>query len=162
LAEADMSSVIRNYTTSDRDACMTIFKSNMPKFFAPVELVDFENWLNWYRKKEVSADTIDSYFVLEVDGQVIASGGFFLDLSSRQASMTWGMVANDQHGMGYGRQLLLYRIDQIRTIQLDAFIVLDTSQHAYRFFEKQGFIVQKITPNGYAEGLDRYDMITIQ
>jgi N-acetylglutamate synthase-like GNAT family acetyltransferase len=69
------------------------------------------------------------------------------------------MVANDQHGKGYGRQLLLYRIEQIRTIQPDAVIALDTSQYAFRFFEKMGFSVQKIMPNGYAEEMDRYDML---
>jgi N-acetylglutamate synthase-like GNAT family acetyltransferase len=154
-----MSLSIRNYTASDRDACRAIFISNIPKFFAPVELIDFDSWLDGYRKQDVSADTVNAYFVLEEDGQVLASGGFFLDLPSRQATMTWGMVANDQHGKEYGRQLLLYRIEQIRTIQPDAVIALDTSQYAFRFFEKMGFSVQKIMPNGYAEEMDRYDML---
>lgn len=157
-----MNPSIRNYTASDRDACRAIFVSNMPTFFAPEELVDFDDWLDGYRKKDVSDDTVDAYFVLENDGRLLACGGFFLELSSRLATMTWGMVANDQHGKGYGRQLLLYRIEQIRTILPDATIALDTSQHAYRFFGKLGFSVQKVTPNGYAKGLDRYDMITGQ
>jgi [ribosomal protein S18]-alanine N-acetyltransferase len=38
-------------------------------------------------------------------------------------------------------------------------IHLDTSQHTYRFFEKSGFSVKKISKNGYGEGLDKYDMI---
>ena len=38
-------------------------------------------------------------------------------------------------------------------------IYLDTSQKTYKFFEKFGFVVKKITTNGYGVGLDRYDMI---
>jgi hypothetical protein len=64
-----MSLFIRNYTESDRDACRSIFVSNIPKFFAPVELIDFDSWLAGYRKQDVSADTVDAYFVLEEDGR---------------------------------------------------------------------------------------------
>ena len=37
-------------------------------------------------------------------------------------------------------------------------IYLDTSQKTYKFFEKFGFVVEKISKNGYGVGLDRYDM----
>ena len=38
-------------------------------------------------------------------------------------------------------------------------IELNTTQKTFKFYEKFGFDVIKITPNYYAKGLDRYDML---
>jgi hypothetical protein len=37
-------------------------------------------------------------------------------------------------------------------------VQLGTSQHSKEFFARFGFQTTRVTPDGYAPGLDRYDM----
>jgi len=74
------------------------------------------------------------------------------------ATMAWGMVANAHHKQGIGEKLLKYRMQQIEAFYPGYEIILDTTQHTYGFFEKQGFVITAIKKNYYGEGLDRYDM----
>ncbi|RIH83073.1 Acetyltransferase (GNAT) domain protein [Calidithermus terrae] len=68
------------------------------------------------------------------------------------------MVHRRHHGGGLGKRLLLERLYRLAQYPEVAFIRLDTSQHTCGFFEKLGFATIKTEPNGYAPGLDRYDM----
>jgi L-amino acid N-acyltransferase YncA len=152
--------LIRPYTPADRQACIEIFKSNMPVFFAPHELGDFENWLTAKDHVEIAYKSNESeyYYVVEQDNLVVACGGFYIPQNCGEARMAWGMVENSLHKKGIGRQFLEFRINQIRLINPEIGIALDTTQHSYRFFEKLGFKVTKILKDAYAPGLDRYDM----
>jgi hypothetical protein len=38
-------------------------------------------------------------------------------------------------------------------------VALETSQHTFGFFEREGFVTEQITRDWYAPGLDRYEMI---
>ncbi len=44
--------MIRPYVAEDRSACIQIFKSNCPQYFANSELIDFEVWLNGQDQKK--------------------------------------------------------------------------------------------------------------
>jgi [ribosomal protein S18]-alanine N-acetyltransferase len=145
--------LIRPYTAADRQDCIAAFKSNMPKFFAPDELVDFENWL-----QHIIQAPNEQYYIAEREGKVIACGGFSIYPDKNLATMTWGLVHNSLHKKGIGKALLLHRIKVIRSTHPQCTIGLDTTQHAFPFFEKLGFITTKITKDSYGEGLDRYDM----
>ena len=50
----------------------------------------------------------------------------------------------------------------IRNKYEDTEVHLDTSQHAYRFFEKVRFFVSQISKNGYGKGLVKYDMVLMK
>lgn len=147
--------LIRAYTNTDREACLVVFKSNVPRFFAPRELKDFISWLHLLATEKTRESF---YYVVEKDTQCIACGGFHLDKISLKATMVWGMVHQSFHRQGIGQKLLNFRIHQIQKQEPKVRIVLDTTQHSYRFFQKLGFTVTKITHNYYAPGLDRYDM----
>src|SRR5260370_31745648 len=57
---------VRPYQSSDRDACLALFDSNVPRFFAALERGGFESFL----------DAPDcSYFVMEHEGAVLGCGG---------------------------------------------------------------------------------------
>jgi [ribosomal protein S18]-alanine N-acetyltransferase len=144
--------LIRPYTAADRQACIAAFKSNIPKFFMPDELNDFENWLG---KVET---TNEPYFVVEEDNEVIACGGFSIYPHKQLATMTWGLVHNRLHKKGIGKALILHRIAAIRKAFPSVTIGLDTTQHSFSFFEKLGFVTTKITNDSYGEGMHRYDM----
>jgi N-acetylglutamate synthase-like GNAT family acetyltransferase len=151
--------VIRKYQAIDRPACITIFNSNTPTFFATSELADFLPWLDHQEQASTPSPQTDYYYVLEVNKKVIASGGFHLNLDTAQATLAWGMVDHTWHGQGVGSHLLAYRIQQIRVLHPACTILLDTTQHTYRFFQRFGFTVTQVTKDYYAKGLDRYDMM---
>jgi len=37
--------------------------------------------------------------------------------------------------------------------------ILNTSQHTQGFYARFGFEAEKVTPDGYAPGIDRWDMV---
>ena len=151
---------IRPYAPADRAACLAIFESNMPRYFVPEELPGFARWLDAQDAGQLAyAESLaELYFVVEDDGQVVACGGLGIYLDQPLLTMAWGMVRNDSQHQGIGRALLRHRLQLAETTYPSYAVVLDTSQHTYPFFEKLGFQVTKITPDGYAPGLHRYDM----
>ncbi|WP_079467498.1 GNAT family N-acetyltransferase [Chitinophaga ginsengisegetis] len=155
-----MSMIIRPYTPSDKPACIAAFKSNMPGFFAPAELPDFEEWLRKQDARYTSPqkNNNEQYYVATLEEQVIGCGGYYIDTAKQEASMTWGLITHALHKQGYGKQLFLYRVHVIQSICPLCRIRLDTTQHSYLFFGKLGFVVTCIIKDSYGPGLDRYDM----
>lgn len=141
---------IRLYEPTDKAACMNIINSNLETYFMESEVADFENWLD---------NKIDNdYWVVEEKGKVIGCGGIYKDLPNNVVGLSWGMVHQDEHGEGYGSALTFFRVSKILKDYPTQQILMHTSQHTYKFYEKMGFLVKKITPNGFGENLDRYDM----
>lgn len=152
---------IRTYRAADREACCRIFDSNMPVFFDPSERNGLLNWLD-ARDQERAAyasNRVETFYVLEIDGEVLGCAGFYIPGSEKCVNMVWGMVENAWHKKGLGRGLLEYRIRLAQTCYPDCSISLDTTQHSYGFFERLGFTVTAITNNYYGPGLNRYDML---
>jgi predicted GNAT family N-acyltransferase len=142
---------LRVYQKADREACVHIFRSNMPRFFAPSEEAEFAEFL------DTEAD--ENYFVVENGGggELLGCGGVFV--AGGVAGLCWGMVDNTRHRQGIGTLLLRGRLEHLRTHhpQLKA-VQLDTSGHSREFFARFGFQTTRVTPDGYGPGLDRYDM----
>lgn len=148
---------LRPYAATDFAQCLAIFDSNTPKYFAAHERADFAQFIE---------TTTDPYFVVTVVAdkqgagaeQIIGCGGYFLRDEGAVAGFSWGMVANDHHGTGVGRFLMMTRLQRICRETRAQSVVLNTSQHTYGFFAKVGFVVGKITKDGFAPGLDDYEM----
>jgi predicted GNAT family N-acyltransferase len=134
-----------------RDQCLAIFNSNRPKYFDISELPTFINWLDHY------AD--ENYFVVEQDGEIIGCGGIFYESDKNTGGLSWGMVHAKEQGKGYGKLFTKHRIGLFRTRFPGAALQLNTSQHTVTFYEKMGFRVISVKPDGYSVGLDRYDMV---
>ena len=128
---------------------MDIFRSNLPIFFDPSEEVEFSQFL-----REGAQD----FYVLSEQSSVRACGGYFVDAEENRAGLAWGMVHRDFHKTGLGKKLLAFRLRKIQADFPGIPVLLNTSQHTYKFFERSGFEVEKVTPDGYGAGLDRYDM----
>jgi N-acetylglutamate synthase-like GNAT family acetyltransferase len=152
--------IIEDYQAIDRTACIDIFKSNFPLYFAPEELPLLENWLNSKDKNEIAYknNKAEYFYVVKQNNKLVACGGFYIN-NKKQACMAWGMVTNEFHKKGIGMALLTFRINQIHKNYPHYSILLDTSQHTFKFFEKMGFVVTNITQNAYGKGLHKYDMI---
>lgn len=156
-----MNQTIRLYKANDRQACLQIFRSNTPTYFAEDELCDFENWLNGQDHGTLAYKTTqtEKFYIMLIDDAIVACGGFYIPRNENRGNMVWGMVDSVYHKKGFGKILLEFRIHSIKSDNPDVCISLDTTQHSFSFFEKQGFNLTKITHNYYGKGLDRYDMI---
>lgn len=136
--------LIRPYMSSDYQVCMDIFRGNTPRYFDPSEKNEFQEYLG-------SADLI--YFVVEMDGVVIACGGTSVENSVGR--LCWGMVDQTVHRSGIGKALLIRRInDLFRIYPVLEKIEIETSQFAAGFFERFGFRQTGVAPHGFGQGLD--------
>lgn len=142
--------LIREYTIDDRRACIKIFDSNYPKYFAKHEKQEFIQWLDKKNR--------DSYSVIEQQKKIIACGGIYYDKQLDSVRMAWGMVHADYHAQGWGRRLTSYRLRQMDKLYANTAKSLATSQYTYQFYEKLGFVVKQIIANGYGGGFDKYEM----
>lgn len=143
--------LFRDYQVADLEACLAVFDSNMPKYFAASEREEYLEFLN-------DPDDRQQYLVLEQDKKIVGCGGYYVATNANWGGLSFGMVTRDLHGTGLGKKLLLTRLKRLAEFQEVQEIILDTSQYIFRFFQKLGFEVLQITPNGYGNRMDRYDM----
>lgn len=138
---------IRPYTSADLDAVVTIFRSNIPKYFGHEEEPGLYNFMN---------DRLDDYYVVEVDDEVVACGGIALnaDIDPQTVSLCWGMVRGDHLGTGLGKALTEFRIDLAKEKYPCLAITIGTSQHTEGFYQKYGFVTVEHTRDGYGPGID--------
>ena len=123
----------------------------MPEFFTAGERDEFADFLS---------ELPGPYLVCVAGGKdVLACGGWAIRASDRAADLCWGMVRRDRHGSGLGEALTRVRIEGARTDGRARHIALNTSQHTVGFYERLGFRAVRVQADGYAPGLDRYDMI---
>ncbi len=137
----------RSYRASDYNACLEIFKGNIPKFFMEEEQADYSFDL---KTNETP------YFVVELDGVIVAAGGYCLN--DKGIGLTWGMVRRESHGQGLGRALVRYRLERIAEEYPDQAVYIDTSQHTRPFYEKMGFAAESVETDGYGPGLHKVFM----
>lgn len=141
---------VRDYTAADRGVCLAVFQSNVPAFFVPAERDEFASFLD---------ELPGPYLMIEDEGgRVVGCGGYALEPGTTQASFCWGMVARERHGTGLGRLLLHERMARIRSDPSVTVVALHTSHHTRGFYERAGFVTERVVPDGYAPGLDRCDM----
>ena len=140
---------IRPFTPVDREACLSVFDSNTPEYFDTEERDDFAAFL----------DAGQPYFFVATtpDETVIACGGYYLDPLQGVAGLTWGMVHRSWHRHGVGSILLKHRIAAIENSHKARVVRVNTSQQSRGFFERHGFRVLKVIPDGYAPGIDRVE-----
>ena len=144
-------SKIQKYHSDYFENCVSIFKTNTPHFFDYSEQQLFKNYL---LKKD-----IQYYVLFNDDNRIVASGGYGYNNQTNTVDLTWGMVDRNYHKNGFGRRLTEYRVQKITTEYPESDILLNTTQNTFKFYEKFGFKITKITKGYYALGLDRYDMI---
>ncbi|HEL2977633.1 TPA: GNAT family N-acetyltransferase [Stenotrophomonas maltophilia] len=141
---------IRRFNHDDTGACLSIFDSNVPTYFAAEERSDFEHFL-----REQASEC--AFQVMERDGRVVACGG----LSRRgdgSAGFCWGMVQRALHRHGLGRELALARLRQAEADPSIKRITLSTSQHTQGFYSGLGFQVTRVVQDGHGAGIDAVEM----
>lgn len=145
-----MSYTFRPYTPEDRSACLALFAANTPNWFLPLEQEQYQSFLD---------DGPGAYFLLfDESGVMSGAGGFEVERDRKVGWLTWGMVDPTRHGIGLGKALLEYRLEQLRGNRNVNRVCIDSSQLTAPFYEKYGFTTQRIIPDGYAPGLHRHEM----
>lgn len=120
----------------------------MPLYFADHELPEFLTFLD---------ENTDPYYVISDHGEPVGCGGIALDEHDK-VHLTWGMVKRSEHKKGLGARLLNFRIEQSKMLYPGKTVELRTTQHAWRFFEKYGFVLLSTEKDFWARGLDLYLM----
>lgn len=144
--------IIRPYRQDDLSACIALFDSNVPKFFAASERPEFCDWLGSL------PDPARPYLLIWQSGALVACGGLSREPGCPVASLVWGMVDRARHRHGLGTHLTRARIDLARADRSITTLRLSTSQHCMAFYQGFGFVLSRVQPNGFAPGLDQYDM----
>lgn len=137
--------IFRRYETKDLEAVVAIFRSNIPKYFGPGEERGLREFLEDMRN--------ENYFICELDGNVIGSGGFALN-DDKTVSLCWGMIRSDLLGQGLGKQLTEFRINAAQDERPGFPLVISTSQHTKGFYERFGFRLTHHEPDGFGPGID--------
>ncbi|MBD1583678.1 GNAT family N-acetyltransferase [Pseudoalteromonas sp. S16_S37] len=137
------------YTERYKEACLTLFHSNLDKYFSDDETDEFEAYL-------ATEALFNPYFVVLNNLEVVACGGY--EKCGRAVGLCWGMVLKSNHGQSIGSFLLKYRLASILEEYGDSLVLIDTSQHTKGFYERHGFKVTHIVKDGYAQGLDKVHM----
>ena len=139
---------VRSYTPADKAACLAIFDSNTPPFFTPDERDEFIQFLD---------EETDSYFVVELNGNIVACGGY-IHPRTPVAIVAWTMVSRTAQRQGVGRLLLDTILERVRQEPGVQIVKLQTSQYTYGFFERLGFKTERIVEHGFGANLHQYGM----
>lgn len=141
---------VRAYRHADLVACLAVFETNVPGFFREHEREEYMRFLEALP---------GPYLVLENDqGEIVAAGGYAVVEEEERADLCWGMVRADLQGRGLGRVLTERRISEAVADPMVKSLAINTSQHTRGFYERFGFRLLEVVPDGYAPGLDRCEM----
>jgi len=141
--------MIRPYSTEDKEKLVDIFTLNVPKYFDPAEIKDFEDYLS---------SNAETYLTLEVESRIIGGTGYYVKEEDGSGRITWIFLHPEEAGKNYGKEVVTYCIEQLKADERVHKLVVTTSQHAYKFFEKFGYQVIQTEKNHWGLGLDLYLM----
>ncbi|WP_024647318.1 GNAT family N-acetyltransferase [Pseudomonas syringae] len=141
--------MLRPYSLTDRDSCLHIFDTNVPRYFDPKERERFASFL---------MAPLGHYFVVERDGEVVACGGYLVLSDPSVAELIWGMVDSNCHGSGLGRLLTEARLDVMKALPGVTRAYINTSQHVQGFYSNLGFAAVSVEADGHGCGIDSVKM----
>jgi hypothetical protein len=108
----------RSFDERDMEACLSIFDSNCPPYFALDEREAFEHWLVCQGKTLENAyknTSVETYRVIENEaGELVGCGGYYLNLDQTEARFAWGMIRKELQHHGIGTYLAQQRIEEIK------------------------------------------------
>lgn len=143
------SRIIRPYHPNDELEILNLLDLNTPKYFSADERDDLIDYLNHH---------IEQYFVLELEGIIVGSGGINFSEDKTVGKISWDLFHPEYQGKGLGSQLTNYRIELLKCLDHIQTISVRTSQVAYVFYQKMGFELLEVVPDYWAKGFDLYRM----
>lgn len=141
--------MIKKYSLQDKSSLIELLKLNVPLHFAQSEIADFEQYLE---------HNIEQYFIVFLDQKAVAAGGINFDNNFTIGKISWDFVHPEYQGKGIGKLLLEHRLNILNTMPNVTQIKVRTSQLAYLFYQKNGFMLEEIIKDYWANGFDLYSM----
>ena len=132
----DVYSAIRPYEKSDKTDVINLFRLNTPSYFSTEEEDDLIYFLENEREQ---------YYVVSINEEIVGCGGYNFSEDKSIGVICWDIVHPNFQGKSVGRNLLNYRITQIKNVNSIRKITVRTSQLVYRFYEKQGYSIKSET-----------------
>ena len=145
----DVYSAIRPYEKTDKADVINLFRLNTPLYFSTEEEADLIYFLENEREQ---------YYVVEINKEIVGCGGYNFSEDKSTGIICWDIVHPNFQGKSVGRNLLNYRITQIKNVKSICKITVRTSQLVYPFYEKQGFIIVEIVQDYWSKGFHLYRM----
>ena len=145
----DVYSAIRPYEKSDKADVINLFRLNTPNYFSSEEEDDLIYFLENER---------ELYYVVSINKEIVGCGGYNFSEDKSTGIICWDIVHPNFQGKSVGRNLLNYRITQIKNVNSIRKITVRTSQLVYRFYEKQGFVLVEIVHDYWSKGFHLYRM----
>jgi ribosomal protein S18 acetylase RimI-like enzyme len=140
---------IREYKSTDQEEILNLLRLNTPIYFSLEEEPD----LIYYLQHE-----IDFYFVIEINGMIVGSGGINFNENKTLGKISWDILHPDFQGKKLGSALLKYRIEKLKQVPEVKEIIVRTSQLVYQFYEKNGFQLIEIIEHYWAKNFHLYKM----
>jgi [ribosomal protein S18]-alanine N-acetyltransferase len=140
---------IRKYTPADKQAVMELFQLNTPAYFSPEEEKDLLYYLE---------NHAENYYLIESEGETAGCGGFNFSDDGSTGRISWDIVHPAHQKKGLGSHLTRYRIRKMTEHESVRLISVRTSQLAFRFYEKLGFVLRETVSDYWAPGFDLYRM----
>lgn len=140
---------IREYCPTDKNAVIDLIRQNIPNYFAVEEEADLNKYLD---------EEVELYYVLTFNGIIVGCGGINFADNRKIGKISWDIFHPAYQGKLLGSQLLKYRIEKLSAIASIERITVRTSQLAYKFYEKHGFVLNEIKKDYWAKGFDMYSM----
>lgn len=122
---------------------------NVPKYFAQEEIEDFRLYLD---------NEVELYYVAQLNGQIVGAGGINFEENHTIAKISWDFIHPNYQQDGIGTSLLAHRLLHLQTMNEVQTILVRTSQLAYRFYQKHGFVLVETVKDYWAKGFDLYRM----
>lgn len=88
--------IIRDYKNTDKDSVLNLIRLNTPNYFS----VNEEKDLDFYLENE-----IDYYYVIEINQQIVGSGGINFKNNKSIGVISWDMIDPDFQGKTFGSAL---------------------------------------------------------
>ena len=140
---------IEPFLPKDLKRLIHIFRLNVPEYFAPKEEKDFLTYLDSYS---------DNYFSITKNGIVIGGAGYKIDQENQVASISWIFIDPTYKGHGVGKYMVNYLLELFSKKENLRVLIVETSQHGYKFFGSFGFTTVKKEKDYWGRGLDLYKM----
>ena len=141
--------IIRKYTSYDQNSILEMLRLNTPAYFAPEEKEDLIRYLNNHS---------ENYFVVEYGKAIVSCGGYNYSDEKGVIRISWDMVDPQYQGMGFGTRLTEFRIEMIKQLADIKRIEVRTSQLAFKYYERFGFVLKAVIKDFWAAGFDMYRM----
>lgn len=139
--------VIERYISQNETEVLDLLGLNTPQYFSSEEKNDLRDYLH---------NHADNYFVLKINDEIVASGGYNIAEDGITAKISWDIVHPDHQRQGLGKVLTKFRIDQIKKLKEIQHLSVRTSQLVYKFYEQFGLKLRETTKDFWAKGFDMY------